>query len=202
MTKSTDTLLIVFIKNPVAGKVKTRLAATLGNEQALKVYERLLEHTRTITGKLQCDKIVYYSDFLPENDKWKAIGFFQAIQSGGDLGRRMKAAFQHAFSNHYRSVMIVGSDCFELTTSHLEKAMAALDSSEAVLGPAHDGGYYLLGMTKMLAPLFVNKEWSSSSVLSQTTDELQSMNVSFTLLETLHDIDNEEDLFASNMGPL
>ncbi|HYI78143.1 MAG TPA: TIGR04282 family arsenosugar biosynthesis glycosyltransferase, partial [Chryseolinea sp.] len=139
----TKQLLIVFIKNPILGKVKTRLAASLGDQKALRVYKKLLDHTLRITGNLEYDKMVYYSDFVPEKDEWLGAGFKQGLQLGQDLGQKMKNAFKDGFRAGYSRIVIIGSDCFELTSYHIAKAFDSLENANVVVGPATDGGYYL-----------------------------------------------------------
>ncbi|TAN13047.1 MAG: glycosyltransferase [Chitinophagaceae bacterium] len=182
------------MKNPVLGKVKTRLARTIGEEKALDVYQFLLQHTLQITLPLVYDKIVYYSAFIPEKDEWSASGYRQELQFGKDLGERMFHAFQHEFKNKYESIGIIGSDCGELTTGIVVEGFNKLKQSEVVIGPATDGGYYFLGMRQLHKNIFNRKEWGSSTVLADTVSELDNACVTYDLLPQLHDIDREEDL--------
>jgi uncharacterized protein len=195
----TKQLLIVFIKNPILGKVKTRLAASLGDQKALSVYIKLLHHTRRITESLEYDKIVYYSDFVPEKDEWLSAGFKPALQAGHDLGQKMKNAFEEGFKAGYSRIVIIGSDCFELTSYHIAKAFDSLENANVVVGPATDGGYYLLGMTALLEKVFENKKWSTDSVLRDTIKNVTDSNHKFYLLEQLNDIDTESDLQSSKI---
>lgn len=192
---------MVFIRNPVFGKVKTRLAATVGDRHALDVYKMLLDHTRAVSNALVCDKVVYYSDFIPEEDEWKQSGFRQALQTGKDLGERMQRAFDEAFKQ-YQAVVIIGSDCHELRVEHLRQAFASLERDSTVIGPAYDGGYYLLGLTTPIRELFHNKEWSSDSVFQDTVNDLRMLHCPFAELELLRDIDNEQDLINSSLNGL
>jgi uncharacterized protein len=195
----TKQLLIVFIKNPILGKVKTRLAASFGDQKALRVYKKLLDHTLLITGNLEYNKIVYYSDFVPDQDEWLSAGFKQGLQIGQDLGEKMEKAFEEGFRTGYSRIVIIGSDCFELTSYHIVKAFDNLESSNVVIGPATDGGYYLLGMTEFLENVFKNKKWSTNSVLGDTIKNLTESNRKFYLLEQLNDIDTESDLQSSKI---
>lgn len=191
---SNSQALIIFMKNPVLGKVKTRLARTIGEEKALDVYQFLLQHTLRITLPLLYDKIVYYSAFIPHEDDWRASGYRQGLQYGNDLGRRMFHAFQYEFKNKYESVGIIGSDCGELTTEIVVEGFDKLKQSEVVIGPATDGGYYFLGMRQLYKNIFNQKEWGSSTVLADTVTELAKANISCSLLQELHDVDTKEDL--------
>ncbi len=191
--KSTD-LLIIFYRNPDAGKVKTRLAATLGIDKALDIYRKLARHTRDVAKQTAFDKVVYYSDFIDRKDMWPNETFGKAAQLGDDLGERMKNAFTESFEKGYASVCIVGTDCFELTEQVINEAFAALRSADAVIGPARDGGYYLLGMNRLLPAVFENKHWSTESVFRETIRDLESLDLACTTLSELGDVDTEEDL--------
>jgi uncharacterized protein len=187
-------LLIIFVKNPQKGKVKTRLATSIGDEKALEVYLQLLERTQNICRNLPADKIVYYSDFIDHEDLWDETVYQKALQVKTDLGIRMKTAFEEAFTQGYESVCIIGSDCYELNQNILQQAFDSLQEHEAVIGPANDGGYYLLGMNRLHPELFEHKQWSTSSVLPDTLQDFKQKKCSFELLPELTDIDNEKDL--------
>ncbi|MDZ4847332.1 MAG: TIGR04282 family arsenosugar biosynthesis glycosyltransferase [Chitinophagales bacterium] len=186
--------LLIFMKNPVLGKVKTRLAKTIGEAKALEVYHLLLEHTFKITTSVSCDKFIFYSDHVEQNDNWGKNGHHQELQEGNDLGERMQNAFSHVFVQDYDKAIIIGSDCYELTSEMIEKAFNALDTRDAVIGPAKDGGYYLLGMKSMHSQLFESKRWSTDSVLQETVNDIQKMKLKLVMLETLNDIDEVDDL--------
>ncbi|CAM1358783.1 conserved hypothetical protein [Tenacibaculum litopenaei] len=185
-------LVLIFTRNPEIGKVKTRLAKTIGNEAALAIYKFLLEHTKNVALEVPYDKAVYYSVKIRTADLWEPENFQKFRQEGADLGERMQAAFQRGFDEHYDKVLIIGSDLYDLKPSHIEAAFQALDNHDAVIGPAEDGGYYLLGLKKMYSSLFSNKEWGTSTVRQDTLKDLE--NVSVHLLETLNDIDVFEDI--------
>ncbi|MFD0963736.1 TIGR04282 family arsenosugar biosynthesis glycosyltransferase [Pseudofulvibacter geojedonensis] len=187
-----DTLLLIFTRNPELGKCKTRLAKTIGNENALTVYKMLLEHTVNITKSLDCDKAVYYSVKVRDNDYWDAAIYQKHQQHGGDLGIRMRNAFSDSFKNGYKKVLIVGSDLYDLTPQHIEDAINQLDNHDVVIGPALDGGYYLLGMKELNQSVFENKEWGTETVRKDTLENLKHKKVS--LLETLNDIDIFDDI--------
>ncbi len=187
-------VLLIFAKNVQYGKVKTRLAATIGNQKALSVYRRLVAHTVSITSKLKIDKIVFYSDSIIDKDEWGNNIYQKKLQSGKDLGERMKNAFKSSFTAGYQKVIIIGTDCFELNEGLINMAFERLNDDDIVLGPAKDGGYYLLGMKKFHPSLFENIEWSSEKVLKQTLTSAMRLNLSVFLLPPLSDIDREADL--------
>ena len=185
-------LLIIFTRNPELGKVKTRLAKAIGEENALTIYKTLLDRTERTTRNLSCDKAVYYSVKIREHDIWDASIYQKHQQHGDDLGVRMHNAFFEAFNNNYDKVVIIGSDLYDLNPSHINEAFKALDKNDIVIGPAHDGGYYLLAMKSLYSQVFKNKNWGTSTVFKDTLKDLK--NKDFHLLETLNDIDVYNDL--------
>ena len=193
----TQELLIIFVKNPIEGKVKTRIAKTMGAAKALEIYLSLLEHTHHVSKDLKVDKYVFYSDEIISGDIWDQGGFQKHKQEGSDLGKRMLNAFKFGFSKNYRKVVVIGSDCFDLTPKIIKQAFESLPQNNFVIGPTHDGGYYLLGMSALHASLFKNKKWSSEYVFQDTLIDIRNMNGSYKLLPELTDIDTEEDLLAS-----
>lgn len=188
-----NTLLIVFVKNIERGKVKTRLAKTVGDENALTIYKALLKITEAATKNVSADVSIHYSEAI-DNKLWKHT--HKTTQQGKDLGERMKNAFQNAFDAGYKKVVLIGSDLPSLTQEHLHKAINLLEKNEVVFGPAQDGGYYLVGLNQMHACLFENKPWSKNNLLQLTLEELSEKNIPFSKLETLNDIDTFEDLKA------
>lgn len=153
-------LLIIFVKNPELGKCKTRLAATIGDEKALTFYKNMLIRTKEVAEQVNADKAIYYSSFIDQNDIWSIHPpFYKFLQSPSpDLGIKMQSAFEDAFKSGYESVCIIGSDCYALDEDIIEQAFEALINQDAVLGPSNDGGYYLLGMKRLIPEVFVDKE--------------------------------------------
>jgi rSAM/selenodomain-associated transferase 1 len=189
--------LLIFAKNIQYGKVKTRLAATIGNEQTLFIYRQLIAHTISVTKDLSVDKIVFYSDSINEKDDWENKIYQKELQSGKDLGERMKNAFKSSFTAGFEKIVIIGTDCFELDSEHLINAFKQLNNADVVIGPATDGGYYLLGMKKFYPEFFENIDWSTEKVFKQTFSICEQLYLSVFLLPELSDIDNEEDLKKS-----
>ncbi|WP_166386546.1 TIGR04282 family arsenosugar biosynthesis glycosyltransferase [Polaribacter sp. 11A2H] len=187
-----ENLLLIFTRNPELGKAKTRLAKTVGDEKALEIYKFLLDKTKEITSKVTSDKAVYYSVKIRENDIWDAKSYQKHQQVGEDLGIRMLNAFKNSFAAGYQKVMIIGSDLFDLTSENIENAFQQLDSNDVVLGPAEDGGYYLLGMNALQEDIFKNKDWGTASVRKDTLIDLQDKAV--FLLKELNDVDVFEDI--------
>lgn len=188
-----DQLLIIFVKNACLGQVKTRLAKDIGDESALFIYRQLVEHTVKTTRDLPGDKVVFYASEIERNDLW-GHGFLKQAQEGPDLGARMANAFQWAFKQGYQKVCIIGSDCYELNLTILLEAFNALDQHQMVIGPALDGGYYLLGMTQLYNELFINKVWGSETVAQQTLADMEAAGLTYHKLPVLVDVDTKEDL--------
>lgn len=194
--KTNNNGLIIFIKNPVLGQVKTRLASNIGNEKALLVYQHLLQHTQNITQALSSDKHLFYSYFIDEDDQWLPTNYYKHLQVNGNLGVKMKAAFRRLFSIRYKRLVIIGSDCYELQQHHIETAFLQLQQYDFVVGPAKDGGYYLLGMNTLALGIFDNIVWSSDAVFSQTIHNIEQLNKNYFLLPPLSDVDYVTDLQA------
>ncbi len=184
--------LIVLAKNLVYGKVKTRLAATIGDSAAFAVYEKLLTHTQKVTSHLPCDKFLFNSDFIDDENPWEA--YIKTIQTGQSIGERMKNAFEQIFEKSYKQVVIIGTDCPELTADAILIAFEKLNNYDVVIGPASDGGYYLMGLKKLYPDLFQNISWSTSAVLSTTVTICKNLSLKYILLKELHDVDEEKDL--------
>jgi rSAM/selenodomain-associated transferase 1 len=186
--------LLIFAKNPTYGHVKTRLAATIGNDLALAVYQHLLRHTASITNDLPVEKIVFYSNVIEEQDIWNNEVYKKQVQAGNNLGERMQNAFAYAFQEGNKEALIIGTDCLEITSAIITNAFAGLRNNDVVVGPASDGGYYLLAMKQMHYQLFHNIKWSSNEVLKQTLDICKNESLLVYQLQELSDIDNENDL--------
>ncbi len=186
--------LIIFTRNPKLGKVKTRLAATIGDEPALEIYKLLINHIVGVSEKINTDKYVFYSEKIQENDVWNNANFEKKLQIGDDLGIRMKNAFSLLFKKGYKKVIIVGSDIYEITTKDIENAFSALKTNNYVIGPAKDGGYYLLGMKQLKKELFENKAWGTNTVFEETIKDLK--NEKLSLLSVKSDVDVYEDILG------
>lgn len=184
--------LIIFTRNPELGKCKTRLAKVIGDEAALEIYKYLLDHTAEISKNIKADKFVFYSDDIKKEDLWNKDIFRKKLQYGIDLGARMENAFTELFELNYEKVIIIGSDLLDLKTKHVDDAFQLLETNELVVGPAKDGGYYLLGMKSLHLNIFKNKVWGTSNVFKDTVKDIQ--NSTYALMEELNDIDTFEDI--------
>ncbi len=186
--------LIIFVRKPQPGKVKTRLAAVIGAEAALAIYKKLLQHTCAVAQQINAGKAIFYAGEKVENDLWSGPDVFKYLQPETDLGHRMKTAFETVFKGGAGRAVIIGSDCPSLTANHLALAFAALEKNDVVIGPAADGGYYLLGMKRLHPELFQNIPWSTDRVYTDTIAVLQQLGLRYQTLETLTDVDEEKDL--------
>ncbi len=190
---NSENLLLIFIKNPIPGKVKTRLAKDLGEEKAVKYYKKLLKITRKESEKTDAVKWLCYGDFINENDNWTREVFVKKQQFGNNLGDRMSSFFKEGFESGFKRIVIIGSDCPDLVSSDLDQAFKILAKADAVIGPANDGGYYLLGLSKNVN-LFQDKEWSTESVFKDTLEDFKKENLTFEILAEKIDLDTVEDL--------
>ena len=186
--------LIVFLKAPRLGMVKTRLAQTAGQERALKVYrelvETVLEGIRTVPN---VELHFTPTDALSEIQPWLRENWTAHAQGDGDLGKRMQRAFADAFTCGAERVVIIGSDAPEVRTGDIRAAWKELKSHDIVVGPAIDGGYWLIGLRAPQPELFREISWSSEQVLGQTLARAKSVGLKIQLLRILADVDTEED---------
>ncbi len=192
MTSKNPNALIIFLKNPVKGKAKTRIAKVVGDDEALNIYKQLIEKTKILASTVQVDIYIYYSFFIDEEDQWTSNQIHKALQDGHDLGSKMSHAFRSVFRDHKR-VCIIGSDCPYLLKNDIDQAFNILELEDIVIGPTKDGGYYLLGMNQYYPSIFEHIEWSTENVTQQTIDQVNHAQLSHSLLRKLEDIDFIED---------
>lgn len=189
--------LVIFVKNLHQGKVKTRLAKESNEVFALDVYKTLLKYTRDIAFGLEIEKEVWYSTSIDSDDIWEEGVFKKRVQKGGHIGERMQHAFEQGFQNgEIDKMILIGSDCAELSKEIIEEALSKLDTVNVILGPAEDGGYYLIGMNSYFPNVFQNIDWSTGQVLKQTIDGIEESEASHELLRTLKDVDVLDDWLA------
>jgi hypothetical protein len=187
--------LIIFVKAPRPGEVKTRIAASIGAQAACNAYLALVEvligNLRTLTNV----QIRYTpDDALLEIPQWVQPTWTTARQGHGDLGERLTKAFDDAFSSGAQRVVIIGSDCPEITHEDIESAWAALEDHDVALGPAEDGGYWLIGLRSPQPALFEKIPWSSNTVFEETLLRAKTRQLVVRILRKLSDVDTIEDL--------
>ncbi|OGX91133.1 TIGR04282 family arsenosugar biosynthesis glycosyltransferase [Hymenobacter coccineus] len=193
--------LLVFAREPVLGRVKTRLAAGIGPAAALAVYRELLALTAAAVAGAQIPATLWLAEAPAVGDpaqprpEWPGLPW--RVQPAADsLGGRMAQAFGEAFAAGAGRVVIIGTDCPGLSAELLRQAFDQLLRHEVVVGPAADGGYYLLGMNKLKAELLANKAWSTASVLPDTLADAARLGLRVAQLPTLSDVDSAADLAA------
>ena len=187
--------ILVFLKAPQPGAVKTRLASDLGNQTACDVYRHLALATLKQIPENWPTRI-YFSpaDAREEMRQWLGNSVSLHPQSEGNLGKRLTAACQESFADGAESVILLGGDCPTITTEHLHLAAQALEKKQPVIGPAKDGGYWLLGLYKHSPKIFEDICWSSETVFHSTMERFSTLNLHPTQLETLEDIDDLDSL--------
>ncbi|GJM16820.1 MAG: hypothetical protein DHS20C13_21470 [Thermodesulfobacteriota bacterium] len=196
----TKNTLIVFLKYPEAGKVKTRLAKDLGDQRAAEIYSEMsLEIINNVLDTSSYNTIIFYDP--PEKEKeneirnWIGKKEVQYLpQVGNTLGDKISNAFKEVFSSKSKRAVIIGTDCTDVTSETITQAIKSLTDVDVVLGPAVDGGYYLLGLNNHTPEIFKGIKWSTESVLNQTIEKIKENKLSYELLNTLQDIDTLDDL--------
>ena len=184
----------LFARPPVAGHVNTRLIPDLGQSLAADIYRYCLDYALRLVRQTAFDYQIWLSE--DSHDSLFA-GEPYYLQQGADLGSRMLSAIQGQLQRETTeacAVILIGSDCLDLTPAHIQQAIDSLASHDLVLLPTFDGGYALIGCRRIDARLFVNVEWGGSQVLRQTLENAQSLNYRVSVLETVRDIDTLQDV--------
>lgn len=191
--------LIIFARYPEPGKVKTRLIPALGPAGAANFYHQMAEQTlaqaRLLQGQrsLQMEVRFVGGSYQLMQD-WLGRNLIYTAQGDGDLGERMGRSLQSAFDAGIQRAVIIGTDCPDLDAQFMTQAFQSLEQHDLVLGPATDGGYYLIGLRRPIPELFAGIVWSTSVVLQQTVEIAQELGLAIAYLPTLSDIDHPEDL--------
>ena len=193
--------LIIFTRYPEPGKTKTRLIPALGDVGAANLHKQMTEHTIFQVKELQkitrvSVEVRFTGGNLEKMQNWLGHDLGYQFQSEGDLGARMAESFINAFNQKAQQVIIIGTDCPDLNSQILTTAFEKLEVFNLVLGPALDGGYYLIGLQQPIAELFMNISWGTAQVFAKTVEIAQKLNLSIGYLQPLADIDRPEDLTA------
>jgi rSAM/selenodomain-associated transferase 1 len=198
MDKATDNCVLFFVKYPVRGKVKTRLAAELGKEVAVELYKNFVLDTLSTIRQLN---IPFRICFHPESARakvkdWLGEQYTYIAQEGSNLGQRMKNALSQTFEENVTRAILIGSDSPDLPVDLCIQAMQSLESHHAVMGPSSDGGYYLIGFSKahFLPGAFDDILWSTEDVFQQTVDVFEEYSSNVHILPQWFDIDTHDDL--------
>ncbi|MFB8790959.1 MAG: TIGR04282 family arsenosugar biosynthesis glycosyltransferase [Potamolinea sp.] len=195
--------LIIFTRYPEPGKTKTRLIPALGKEGAAILQRQMTEQKLAQAKKLQTySPLSLEIHFSSGNEQlmqeWLGSNIIYKRQSEGDIGCRMASAFHESFQTGIKQVVLIGTDCPELDTKLMNQAFEALIQHDLVLGPARDGGYYLIGLNQFIPELFTGITWSTAEVLSQTLSIAEKLELAIAFLPTLSDVDRPEDLAVWN----
>lgn len=199
MEKSRQARLILFTRYPEPGRAKTRLIPALGAEGAAALQRRMSEtivaRMVRFAGNYPAGLEIRYTDGNQEAmAAWLSCDIPCLDQGKGGLGDRLRRAFAHAFAQGNRQVVVIGADCPGLGPALFAQAFIALESQDLVLGPAMDGGYYLVGLNRPAPALFAGIPWGTGEVLAATLKQAHELNLSTHLLEPLADVDRQEDL--------
>ena len=191
--------LIIFTRYPQPGKTKTRLIPALGVEGATNLQRQMTEFTLSKVKKFQESaaisfEIRFTGGNLQLMQNWLGTELNYLLQGEGDLGKRMENSFLSAFNKGAQEVVIIGIDCPDISAEVLAQAFEKIHNCDLLLGPAVDGGYYLIGLKRAIGELFINIDWGTAKVLQQTVDIAQQLNLSVGYLPTLADVDRPEDL--------
>ncbi|MFQ5956218.1 MAG: TIGR04282 family arsenosugar biosynthesis glycosyltransferase [Candidatus Brocadiales bacterium] len=192
-----EDVLIAFVKYPEPGKVKTRLAKTVGAEVAACFYKVMAEDiVRRLKGCRQYKTIIFFNPPRRASDikDWLGGDLSYIKQSGQDLGEKISNAFGVVFDSGARRAVVIGTDCLGITQGIITKTLRHLGENDVVIGPAQDGGYYLLGLSQYIPELFDSVDWSTDKVFQQTLDKAKRLNLSIAVLEPLKDVDEPTDI--------
>ncbi len=192
--------VVVFGREPVAGRVKTRLAGTLGGPAAARIYRVLLEHSLSAAAATG-GRVVLSLAEPPSGAFTPRPSIEVETQTGGDLGGRLLEAFQRRFGEGEERVVVIGSDCPGVNVERLQDALAAVAGGAPVLAPAADGGYWLVAQRRPGVDLFSAVPWSSPRTMEATRRRLEGLGVPWLELEELRDIDTADDLEAALRDP-
>lgn len=191
----TDNQLIIFVKNLIPGTVKTRLAKEIGQDMAMEVYKELVAYTSEVTDKIKdTDRAVYYSQYVELWDFFNDEKYHKSIQEGNELGQKMLNAFYDSFENGYLKAVLIGSDAPDISKKIISEAFEKLNDHDLVVGPAEDGGYYLIGMKDAHPELFEGKTYSHNKVYEELIAAADDKNLSIATLPMLYDLDTKADM--------
>ncbi len=192
-----STSLIIFAKNPIPGKVKTRLTPYITSTEAAELYKAFIEDITSNAHKLKCEQVTIA--YTPPNAEatlhsicGQSVNYL--LQEGENLGERMKNAFKHSFDKGSERTVIIGTDSPTLPLSCIQNAFDALKEVPVTIGPTFDGGYYLIGLSEQNDVIFDGIDWSTSKVFGQTLTRIQAINKQLYLLPPWYDVDTSDNL--------
>lgn len=186
--------LIIFCENPNEGEVKQRLAAEIGDENALTIYHALMKHTADVAKSVMAQRKCYYSDYILNKDDFDDGHFEKSIQKGDDLGERIYNAAKISFGEWANKVIVISCDCYDLNAGIIEEAFRALDKNDLVIGPNKEGGFYLLGMKDLSSELLLGKEWNHENVVLDLLLEIKIENKTHYFLPTINEVNTLDEI--------
>jgi len=191
-----DNVLIIFVKYPQEGFVKTRLARAIGKENASELYRLFVETILARIKDKNFTRVIFYSPASKRKEIKRWLGEDLALypQKGKDLGEKISNAFRFAFKSGAKRTVVIGTDSPALNKKLILDAFKKLKDTQCVLGPAFDGGYYLIGSNSFYEEVFQHIDWSSDNVFKQTLRAIKKLRIIFSLLDKELDIDNKDDL--------
>ena len=197
-----DNVLIIFVKYPQPGFVKTRLAKEIGKKNASELYRLFVETLLARIKDKNFTRVIFYSPISKRNEikRWLGDNLALSPQKGRGLGERLSYAFRLTFKNGAKRVVVIGTDSPALNKKLILDAFKKLKETQCVLGPAFDGGYYLVGLASFHEEIFQHIYWSSDNVFKQTLKTIKKSRISFSLLDKQLDIDNKDDLHTFCRG--
>ncbi len=189
-------VLIIFLKYPVPGTVKTRLAKSIGEENAEMLYKCFVQTILANTKSADYETIIFFTPQKKHKQikEWLGKNWNFRAQKGTNLGERLSNAFGYVFKSGAKKVVVIGSDSPLLDDQLIKKAFSCLDKADCVIGPSSDGGYYLLGLKRLAPELFDLKEWSTNVVFEKTRKKALNLNMKLEIMEEHFDVDEKEDL--------
>ncbi len=203
-----ENALIIFVKYPEKGKVKTRLAKKTGEAKATGIYSIVAKYIiDKFSGPDFYKTYIYYSP--PQREKelkdWllnPEVQYFP--QKGNSLGERVSDALQNTIKKGAKNIVIIGTDCIDITVKDIQTTFEKLsrNTSQIVIGPARDGGYYLIGLNAFRKELFEDIDWSTEKVLPQTIEKIKKSKLNYNLMHTLNDIDEIEDIDFDSLNKI
>lgn len=198
---SAGNVLMIFVKYPEPGRVKTRLAKAIGDGEAARLYRLMAEDViRSLKDCSEYSTIIFFAPPGRASDvqNWLGDGQSYMPQSGRNLGERLANAFRTVFDMGARRAVVIGTDCQDITPETITSSLEYLGKKDLVIGPAEDGGYYLLGLSRHAPELFDSIDWSTDNVFRQTVEKTKRLGLSYITLELLKDLDEYSDMSISH----
>ena len=189
------TALIILVHDPVPYDIKSGKTNIITEEESNAMHKQLLMHTHRVTVSLSADKFLFINNSSIQDDIWMKSTYIKRLQRGRSFGEIISNAFEAVFSMGYTKVVMIGSDSIEIESNHIDHAFNNLKNFDVVIGPAQEGGYYLIGMKKMHHVLFKNKAWNTTVLLQQTLHDIAKLGLTYHLQQALSDVEEEKEKY-------